>query len=96
MFLEKYNDVDEKIYKKPIIKKKVSFDLFTEIIYIPKYEKEYVETLWWTDYEMSITRITSRNELLSLLNQHIFMTLKQAKQLLYQPNNISYNSKNFI
>jgi len=96
MFLEKYNDVDEKIYKKPIIKKKVSFDLFTEIIYIPKYEKEYVETLWWTDYEMSITRVNSRNELLSLLNQHIFMTLKQAKQLLYQPNNISYNSKNFI
>jgi len=96
MFLEKYNDVDEKIYKKSIIKKKVSFDLFTEIIYIPKYDREYSDNLWWTDYEMSITRITSRNELLRLLNQHIFMTLKQAKQLLYQPNNISYNSKNFI
>jgi hypothetical protein len=96
MFLEKYNNIDEKIYKKPIIKKKVSFDLFTEIIYIPKYEEVSVKTLWWTDYEMYITRVNSRDELLRLLNQNIFMTLKQAKQLLYQPNNISYNSKNFI
>jgi hypothetical protein len=96
MFLEKYNDVDEKISIKTRIKKKVSFDLFTEIIYIPKYEKNYLESLWWTDYEMSITRITSREELLKLLNQHAFMTLKQAKRLLYQPNNISYNSQNFI
>jgi hypothetical protein len=96
MFLEKYIYIDEKINKNTRIKKNVSFDLFTEIIYIPKYEKESLEILWWTDYEMSITRITSRNELLRLLNQHTFMTLKQAKQLLYQPNNISYNIQNFI
>jgi hypothetical protein len=107
MLLEKYNYIDEKISGKKYEKKnekndnkkKVSFDLFTEIIYIPKYEKHNNydnEKLWWTDYEMQITRIRSRDEILTLLKKHAYMTLDEAKKLLYQPNNISFNSKNFL
>lgn len=112
MFLEECNKIDEKIYEKKCNEKvdekekendkkekKVSFDLFIEIIYIPKYEKynnyDY-ENLWWSDYEMQMTRIGSRDEILTLLKKHTLMTLDHAKQLLYQPNNISYNSKNFL
>jgi hypothetical protein len=89
---EKENENDKK-------EKKVSFDLFTEIIYIPKYEKynNYDhENLWWSDYEMNMTRIGSRDEILTLLKKHTLMTINQAKKLLYQPNNISFNSRNFL
>lgn len=99
MLLEKYNYIDEKIYRKIDNKKKVSFNLFTEIIYIPKYEKHNNydhENLWWSDYEMQITRNRTRDEILTLLKKHVDMTLDQAKKLLYQPNNISFNSKNFL
>ena len=109
MFLEECNKIDEKIYgnfyenkyRKKCNKKnkKVSFDLFIEIIYIPKYEKQNNynhDNLWWSDYEMQMTRIGSRDEILTLLKKHTLMTLDHAKQLLYQPNNISYNSKNFL
>jgi len=99
MLLEKYNYVDEKIYRKIDNKKKVSFDLFTEIIYIPKYEKQNNydhEKLWWSEYEMNMTRIGTRDEILTLLKKHANMTINQAKKLLYQPNNISFNSRNFL
>jgi hypothetical protein len=89
---EKENENDKK-------EKKVSFDLFTEIIYIPKYEKCHNydhENLWWSDYEMNMTRIGTRDEILTLLKKHANMTINQAKKLLYQPNNISFNSRNFL
>jgi hypothetical protein len=111
MFLEECNKIDEKISEKIGEKidekndenekkeKKVSFDLFTEIIYIPKYEKQNNydhEKLWWSEYEINMTRIGSRDEILTLLKKHVNMTINQAKKLLYQPNNISFNSRNFL
>lgn len=98
MFLDNYiiHNYQYIIKNKYILKsKKVSFDLFTEIIYIPKYRKAICEDLWWSDLEYNTNIIAMRKEIHELTNRNPSMTLSNAKKLLYQPNNISYSSKNF-
>ena len=76
--------------------KKVTFALFKEIIYIPKYRKDICGDLWWSDFEYNINIIAMREEIHRILNRSPLMSLAHAKKLLYQPNNISYNSTNFV
>jgi hypothetical protein len=98
MFFDRYiiHNYKNIIKNKYILKsKKVSFDLFTEIIYIPKYKKDIGQELWWSDSEYNVNIIAMRKEIHEITNRNPLMTLAHAKKLLYQPNNISYSSKNF-
>lgn len=100
MFLENYAIQNyERIIKnnKLIIKnKKVTFALFKEIIYIPKYKKDICGDLWWNTLEYNVNMLAVREEIGGILNRNPLMTVANAKKLLYQPNNISYNNTNFL
>ena len=81
-----------KKYKPKI--KSVSFNFYHDVIFI-NYDEIVNSDLWWcqNDYNINIKMV--KEEVSCLLNMHPFMNFKDAKKLLYQPNNISYNSQNF-
>lgn len=53
-------------------------------------------TLWWSQQEVFESRCASCREIVELLSRHKEMSQYDAKRLLYQPNNITYNINNFI
>ena len=76
-------------------KKIVKFNIFNELFIINPYNDYEVYELWWNylDYLEAIK--SSKVEIQNLLNIHPSMEIKQAKKLLYQPNNICYDLNNF-
>ena len=76
-------------------KKNVKFTRFNQFFWIESYTEEEIYTLWWS-YLDNIESIKSSNrEIDNLLSIHPSMNIKQAKKLLYQPNNICYDPNNF-
>jgi hypothetical protein len=75
--------------------KKVRFSRVTYTVYIqPIYDIK--ENLWWSQYDHLHASNKSLLELKELMNRHPLMTIKQARKLLYQPNNLSiYDPSNF-
>jgi hypothetical protein len=77
-------------------KKKVSFNAKKYIHIIP-YLTEYIGSneLWWSPLEQEESKKSVFEEINRLRNIHPTINLRDALTLLYQPNNVTYNEKNF-
>jgi len=98
MFFDIYDvDVDLNIFCKKY-KKKLKFNNVVNVILIPDITSifDIKNLLWWSENDLTNAVNNARNELFDLVNKNPSMTIIQAKKLLYQPNNISYNEENFI
>jgi len=62
---------------------KVKFELFVEVIFIPRYTKQHCSELWWNSDELHLSTISAQNEFVTLVKKHPLITLEQAKQVLY-------------
>lgn len=76
-------------------KKNVKFSLFNQSFWIEKYNEEDIYMLWWSYLDNVKSMKDSKKEINNLLSIHPSMNIQQAKKLLYQPNNISYDPNNF-
>jgi len=80
--------------------KKVNFNKYVRVILIPNREfissENLKEYLWWDDKELEIFRKESILEIKTLISRNSSMRICDAHKLLYQPNNITFNEKNFI
>lgn len=82
--------------KKNPFKKKIKFSNLVRVRMIPFfYEDNQFSSLWWTPYELMDFRIHASREIMELTKKHPSICLLDAQKLLYQPNNISYDEKNF-
>ena len=75
--------------------KKVRFSEIVYVILIPKSKEFSKFNLWWQEHDYNNAIISAKNEIGQLIKIHPYMEINQAKRLLYQPNNISYNESNF-
>jgi hypothetical protein len=67
--------------------KKVSFDPFKEIIYIPKYNKEYIPHLWWSMRELKYIQQKVKQEISYIMqNSLIDIDMKCALSILCEYN----------
>ena len=68
--------------------KKVSFDIFNDVIIIPNYQEmhEHIKKIWWTHFELHLFRQNAFNELHIFYVNNPKMTIKHIQNLLYQPN----------
>lgn len=67
--------------------KKVSFNPFKEIIYIPKYNTEYVPHLWWSMSELKYIHKEVKQEIILIMkNSLIDIDMKCALGILCQYN----------
>jgi hypothetical protein len=67
--------------------KKVSFDPFKEIIYFPKYNKEYIPHLWWSMSELKYIHKEVKQEIFYIMqNSLINIDMKGALGILCQYN----------
>lgn len=77
--------------------KKITFNKLAYVILIPGNEEilDLKKDLWYEqeDYVNFINE--SMQELNTLKKTHPSITLQQARKLLYQPNNIIFDRKNF-
>ena len=79
------------------MKKNVSFNKYKKINLIPiYYEIDNCDDLWWKKTDYKLIASMAIKELIRLLTIHPCMNIAQARKLLYQPNNISYDYRNFI
>ena len=77
-------------------KKRVHFSPLIYIYFIPFYDLNHSEKLWWTEVELFVTKENAINDILQLQQKHPLIEKKDAEKLLYQPNNISsYDPSNF-
>ena len=78
-------------------KKKIQFSKYIYIHLIPTYH-EIINRhhLWWSEDELLDIRLVASREMMELKNRLPYISMDDAKKLLYQPNNISYNENNFI
>ena len=73
--------------------KKVDFKIFNDICYI-NYDPDY--NSWLDNNDFIHSKISAQTEIRNLLLHSPGMTVRDALKLLYQPENISYDEKNFI
>jgi hypothetical protein len=78
----------ESNYCEPIKKRfghvnRVAFELFIEVIFIPRYSRQHCSELWWNSDELHLITISARKEYNTLVKKFPLITLDQAKQLLY-------------
>jgi len=66
-----------------LIKVKVKFELFVEVIFIPRYSRHHCSELWWTADDLYSSTISARDELNALVNKYPLMTVEEAKRVLY-------------
>jgi hypothetical protein len=67
--------------------KKVSFNPFKEIIYIPKYNKEYIPHLWWSISELKYIHKEVKQEIFNIMqNSLINIDVKGALGILCEYN----------
>jgi MoaA/NifB/PqqE/SkfB family radical SAM enzyme len=84
---------DKNIKKK---KKNIQFSKYIYIHLIPTYrELINYQNLWWSEDELINCRINASREIMELKNRLPSASIDDAKKLLYQPNNITYNENNF-
>lgn len=62
---------------------KVKFELFVEVIFIPRYSRHHCSELWWTVDDLYLSAISAQNELNALVNKCPLMTVEEAKRVLY-------------
>jgi hypothetical protein len=73
--------------KNVIFCKKVSFDPFKDIIYIPKYNKEYVPHLWWSMSELTYIHEQVKQEIIIIMNNSLInIDMKCALNILCKYN----------
>jgi len=73
----------------PIMYKKVSFDIFKDIVIIPNYINESIENcrrIWWSEFELYLFRRNAYNELHSFSIKNPTIDLSTMRKILYQPN----------
>ena len=81
------------IFKKP---KKVSFSQKKYVYILPYCNEKYNNhELWWSPDELLDMRKKSFIDIQNLMNHNPLMEINDAKKLLFQPNNISYDIRNF-
>jgi hypothetical protein len=94
------NEVELKNLKNSIDKtrKRVNFQNIIRVRYIPKYiDICDCRDIWWTEVDRRVAMIFMNSEINTLLRIHPSMNIKQAKKLLYQPNNLRYyDPTNFV
>ena len=77
-------------------KKRVHFSPLIYIYFIPLYNLNHSENLWWNEVDLYVSKQNAINEILQLQQKHPLIERKDAEKLLYQPNNISsYDPSNF-
>lgn len=78
------------------MKKQVKFKNIVNVMLFPycKNDNEKYD-LWWNNYDLNLAMNSCNNEIKRLMNIHPNMNKIQAIKLLYQPNNICYDSNNF-
>jgi hypothetical protein len=65
--------------------KRVSFDTFNDIIYIPKYNRDSKPYLWWSMSELEYIHKEVNKELRSIMNTSLItMDIKCALRILCQ------------
>jgi len=71
--------------KKMMVKcrKKVTFELFKDVIFIPRYTKNDSVELWWSPYELHLSTISAHKEYVTLVKKYPLITWEQAKLILY-------------
>ena len=52
--------------------------------------------LWWQRTDLYLAKYYAANDISRLISIHPKMTIKEATKLLYQPNNVTYDTENFI
>jgi hypothetical protein len=62
---------------------KVTFELFKEVIFIPRYTKQHCSELWWNADELHLSTISAQKEFVTLVKKYPLITLEQAKHVLY-------------
>lgn len=70
-------------YDNKINSKRVTFDLFTEVIFIPRYTVNFYNNIWWNIDEMKIINSNANIELNNFINKYPNKTLQQVKKILY-------------
>ena len=81
MFESKYYEPYKKKGISPI--NKVAFNLFVEVIFIPRYSKQHCSELWWNTDELQLITISAREDYNTLVKRFPLITFEQAKQILY-------------
>ena len=76
-------------------KKNVKFSNVVWVVLIPQSNEIKHYDLWWDDEDFNNAYQSYIEEIRRLIEIHPFMKLHEAKKLLYQPNNISYDPSNF-
>lgn len=64
------------------IKKKVTFDLFTEVIFIPRYSINSHNKLWWNIDEITSRRVNANYNEINKIKEYRMKTLQQLKKIL--------------
>jgi hypothetical protein len=62
---------------------KVVFELFIEVIFIPRYSKQHCSELWWNADELHLSTISAQNDFITLVKKYPMMTLQEVKHVLY-------------
>ena len=76
--------------------KKVTFGKKVIVYLIPYYnELENYRQLWWNNNDINNFKKNAVEDINRLFNIHPNINYENAMRLLYQPNNISYDPKNF-
>jgi len=75
-------------------KKQVRFNKATIYIY-ETIEEKIKKDLWWSQEEHIESKKSVFEEISRLRSIHPTISLRDALRLLYQPNNVTYNEKNF-
>ena len=79
-------------------KKKLKFNNIVRVCLIPElkdYSTELKSTLWFNANDFNNASMSANEELTNLIKINPSMNLEQAKKLLYQPCNISFDINNF-
>jgi hypothetical protein len=62
---------------------KVAFELFVEVIFIPRYTTQHCSELWWNADELHLSIISAQKEFRTLVKKYPLITLEQAKHVLH-------------
>ena len=62
---------------------KVKFELFVEVIFIPRYSRQHCSESWWNADDLQLSTISAQKEFTTLVNKYPLMTVEEAKRVLY-------------
>lgn len=80
-----------------IKQKKVSFDYIIDVVLIPNRndfkERDMINYLWWNEENLIYFKNSAREEILEFMEKHKGITMKDACNILYQPEKIHEQKK---